>query len=238
LFRATNGSASSDTWLWDGSTWTNASATADAIGTGAACAYDLAHARVVLFGGMSAGTEHGDAWAWSGGGWSRVAASASPDRWVLGAMTFDAARNRVLYVCSPDPSGNLPVDTWEWDGSAWTLRTPQHDPPGRLGPALAFDAGRKKAVLVGGFSYPGTAGRVNHTDTWEWDGTDWALAQPATSPPPLYNAVMTHDRGRGRTVLCGTASQPFLRFATWEYDGVDWKDRSTLLMPPANWPWR
>jgi uncharacterized protein (TIGR03437 family) len=59
-----------ETWAWNGSQWTQRSTTGPSARDSYAFAYDLAHDRVVLFGGASAAAPNavisGDTWTWRG----------------------------------------------------------------------------------------------------------------------------------------------------------------------------
>jgi hypothetical protein len=59
----------SDTWTWDGSTWTKQAPAAHPPGRfEAAMAYDAAARNVVLFGGRAGSTWVGDTWTWGSSG--------------------------------------------------------------------------------------------------------------------------------------------------------------------------
>jgi hypothetical protein len=63
----------SDTWLWDGTTWTEISMTGPAGRGHQAMAYDAARDKVVLFGGAGeAGVLWDDTWEWDGIQWTCV----------------------------------------------------------------------------------------------------------------------------------------------------------------------
>jgi len=57
-----------DTWVWDGSNWTQKSPqTSPPAREGHAMAYDIARGRVVLFGGLDAKMNTlNDTWLWDG----------------------------------------------------------------------------------------------------------------------------------------------------------------------------
>jgi hypothetical protein len=91
-------------------------------------------------------------------------------------------------------------------------------PTGRYASALAYDSARRRTVLFGGTD----AGFDVFGDTWEWDGSRWAL-KSASGPLPRSEHAMAFDSARQRTVLFGgyTESGAYLD-DTWEWDGVAW----------------
>jgi hypothetical protein len=57
-----------DTWIWDGSNWTQKSLNTNPAARSAhVMAYDAAHTQVVLFGGLEASYYLSDTWVWEGG---------------------------------------------------------------------------------------------------------------------------------------------------------------------------
>ena len=91
--------------------------------------------------------------------------------------------------------------------------------------SMAYDEARDRLVLFGG-----TNGPVVFNDTWEWDGSDWALRTPEQSPPPMTFHALAYDPARGRTNLFGEGPSSC---ETWEWDGAQWTRRSTLQTPSA-----
>jgi Galactose oxidase, central domain len=81
---------------------------------------------------------------------------------------------------------------------------------------MVFDEARQVMVMFGGYSA--------NSDTWEWDGFDWAQRVTAHAPSPRYHFGMSYDSDRHRTVLFGGAVPGGLADnEIWEYDGVDWQ---------------
>jgi hypothetical protein len=109
----------SDTWEWDGATWTQRTPVASPPGRNwHAMAYDAARQRVVVFGGgnrMSLPSD--DTWEWDGATWTQRTPAASPPARDGHALVYDSARQRVVLF-----GGRNHSDTWEWDGTTWTQR--------------------------------------------------------------------------------------------------------------------
>ena len=110
---------------------------------------------------------------------------------------------------------------------AWRDATPL--PIGeRTGHALVYDSRRGISVLFGGQA------STELGETWEWDGTTWALRQFAIAPPPRVYPSMTYDSQRDRVILFGGSNADGMLADTWEYDGASW----TRMTPPASPPAR
>ena len=211
-----------DTWEWDGAGWTQRASSGPAPRNYHAMAYDSAHGRVVLFGGVTGvySPGLGDTWEWDGMGWTQRASSGPPPRFDH-AMAYDSSRGRVVLFGG---TGAQPLgDTWEWDGASWSQRA-SSGPASRVGHAMAYDPARRRVVLFGGNGNGGNLG-----DTWEWDGASWTL-RASSGPSARYGHAMAYDSARGRVVLFGgfnwAASYAPLG-DTWEWDGASWTLRTS-----------
>ena len=94
-------SADAETWIWDGSSWTQKfPATVPAGRNSAGFAYDTAHQQSVLFGGWGPGkiplSERADTWAWDGSDWAQLTPAASPHTRAEGALAYDGARQQIV----------------------------------------------------------------------------------------------------------------------------------------------
>lgn len=191
-----------DTWLWDGTTWSQASpATSPPARSDHSMAADLVRQRVVLFGGYRVfGPYLGDTWEWDGATWAEVTPGAGPSARTDGVMAYDLARQETVLFGGYRGNGNVLGDTWVWDGVNWTERLPQSRPGARTGTAMAFDPVRNVAVLGGGSN-----GLVNgyYEDTWEWDGVDWVERTPLRERSPLAYHEVAFDAARGRLLAFG-----------------------------------
>ena len=154
-------------------------------------AYDSARNRVVLFGGHGGNSGGGylsDTWELDGKNWTQIKPTTSPPYRYSHAMTYDAARQRVVlfggytHLVPFDLS-----DTWEWDGKNWTQAKPTTSPSARYSHAMAYDS-RGRTVLFGGYLH--STGYLG--DTWEYGlGRVTASATPygATCGPTLAPAT-------------------------------------------------
>jgi hypothetical protein len=115
--------------------------------------------------------------------------------------------------------------TWLWDGSNWTQPASISGPTEmNNGLAMAYDAGHGQVVLIGEVEQ-GSGQMV--MQTWEWNGTYWALMSPMNSPP----AIRLRDGLRFRSRAGGLVRGLLLPIATnggralRRYMGVGWFQR-------------
>lgn len=199
--------------------------------SGMQIAYDAHRRRTVMFGGdaTSLGAMLSGTWEWDGATWTNVPTLVEPPSRSGHAMTYDAARRRIVLFSG----SNGTSDTWTYDGQWHAEEAPGARPATRTSAAFAFDSKRGVAVLFGGQN--NTVNPVVHLgDTWEWDGASWTQVAPATSPSPRILAAAAYDPVRGVVVLFGGEFIDFVNFNityhhdTWEYDGTTWKQSSAV----------
>jgi len=194
-----------DTWEWDGSAWTQREDTGPPPRAGHAMAYDIAGARVVLFGGAGTdGAGLGDTWAWNGTAWTQIA-DTGPDPRTASALVADGGALLFGGVNSSDPvppaSGRIVYgDSWRLEGNLWT-KVQDMGPTPRWGHGLAIliDAGR--IVLFGGSTvYAAAEDSALATgvrgDTWQ---VPVGAAQPGPNPD---------QPNPGQVEVAGVAVQP------------------------------
>ncbi|HLK69186.1 MAG TPA: kelch repeat-containing protein [Bryobacteraceae bacterium] len=226
-----------DTWVWDGTDWTQKfPANSPPARQGVAMAYDAARQQVVLFGGLSAsGTILGDTWTWDGNNWTQQHPATSPSARVNHQMAYDEARQETVLFGGEDfANDDMISTTWVWNGGNWIARTPVAFPPGpnpqdptfRLH-SMVFDSALQQTVLFGGYnSGPQSA-------TWFWDGTNWTQFA-GTGPGARYGTGMAYDSTNRQVVLFGgdfhTASG-FFTFETWTFSGPS--QTSVNIVVPA-----
>ncbi len=105
-------------------------------------------------------------------------------------------------------------------------RKPRRPPRrGRRGAAAAYDLANGVSVLFGGAT-PG-----NSSQTWLYDGSNWVLATPASSPPARREAAMAYDIARSRCILFGGRGNSGELNDTWEWDGTNWNQMSPATTP-------
>jgi uncharacterized protein (TIGR03437 family) len=227
-----------DTWLWDGSDWTEAQQIGPSARTDAAMAYDSQHGQVVLFGGQDAnGVSFNDTWLWDGSTWNLAHPQNVPPARHGDAMDYDATHGRVVLFGGNNGLSNF-GDTWLWDGANWTQVMPQDSPAARCYHQMVYDSVHDQIVLFGGgisTDYTENTGLFN--DTWLWDGTNWSQAMPAISPSPRNRFGMAFDAGHAQAVLFGgrnPASTVLGETWTWSGGAVTTPPPDTPVIAPNN----
>jgi hypothetical protein len=237
-----------DTWTFDGTTWTAACGTttpstpACAFGTrySAAMAHDPVSKRVIMFGGWSDTVVNptAETWAWDGSSWTAVCGTTTPATSLCGpaarqaaSLAFDPASQTLILF-----GGDAATDTWSFDGSTnkWTQLQPQTSPPARSDAGLSSDG--QHLLLFGG---DGACGSFC-SDTWLWNGTagNWSQVTPAASPPARFSPSLAYDSGHQQVVLFGGAapngsssgSSDWLN-DTWLWDGQNWSEPPQTVAP-------
>jgi hypothetical protein len=201
-----------------------------------AIAHDLARGQTVLFGGGSMFGFFGDTWVYDGDDWVQLSPAVSPSGRADARMAHDAARS-VTYLYGGNAGGGpwggpASDETWSWDGQTWTQLQPAVTPGGRARYGAAFDSARGRMVIYGGLD--NLAFPIASADTWEFDGSNWALVTTATGPGPREAVAMCYDTTNRRTLMFGGLDPQVGGFAdTWAFDGTTWTRLATNGSPSA-----
>ncbi len=192
-------------------------------------AFDASRGKTVLFGGFDGNVNvaRQDTWEFDGVTWLQRNPTNSPGgRWNH-AMTYDAARNRVVLFGGVRPGIGIVNETWEYDGVTWTQRQSLVAPAGRAAAAMVFDPVRNVVVMFGGFNI----NNVSYADTWEWNGTDWTLRSTAATPSARFGQGMAYDAVRNVVVMFGGSLTSTDANDTWTYNGTNWTLKSPTTAP-------
>ena len=225
----TGGGALDDTWVYDGTYWTQLVTAADPPNRyGFNAAFDSARGTVVLAGGLeyTFGPTSGT-YVLDGATWSLIHTANEPSPRTSPLMAFDAARGVTVLFGGWNTQGSsfLLDDTWEWDGTDWLARDPAHSPHPFFDRNMVYDAARQRVVLI-----ESAAQRM-----WQWDGTDWTQIVTGSWPSPRNEARVIYRPDSQRLLLCGgTAYLTGTALPdTWEFDGFDWTELMTPTAPPT-----
>lgn len=232
----------SDTWLWNGTAWSQANpATSPSARFGSSAAYDAASGQLLLFGGgnesisidsdsnvSTSFSVQSDTWSWSGSTWSQLHPASSPPGRVAAAAAYDPAHKQIVLFGGVDSGTSSLGDTWVWNGTTWTQLHPATSPPARSDASLAYDATTKRLILFGGLD----SDQVPLGDTWAWDGTNWTQLSPAQSPSARADHAMASDPAVGGVVLYGGVDVDSDSLSdTWLWNGSGWTALSATGSP-------
>jgi hypothetical protein len=216
--------ALTDTWVWDGTNWTQKlpQGNPPSISGGV---YDVAlNAVVVLDATLTP-------WVWDGANWNQRTPQVKPPARGSYAIAYDAAHGQVVIFGGRDAQLNDFNDTWVWDGSTWTQMRPQSSPASRSGPQMVYDSAHSQVVLFGGLE---TASSMWTNETWVWDGTNWAQKFPQNRPTARWAFAMSYDAGHRQVVMFGGApSVSTFANDTWIWDGSTWTQQTPANSPSA-----
>jgi hypothetical protein len=201
-----------DTWLWDGTNWTQVEEGGPAPRFAFGLASDTSRNRVVLFGGANFTTEGpralGDTWEWDGSAWTQQD-ETGPFARSGHNMTFDAKRSRTVLFSGVPLDGQGQSDTWEWNGTAW-MQISEIGPTPRVKVGFCFDG--SEAILFGGQAFP-----ISEVfgDTWSWNGHFWTQKQDI-GPQAREGSAIAFDSSRQKLVLFGGRGDSGDFNDTWE----------------------
>jgi hypothetical protein len=223
------GNTFSDTWYFDGRSWTTGPSGAPAR-SGHGMVYDADRDEVVLFGGFDVNNfPVNDAWKLKAQWTVAPDPGTKPSPRAGMAMVYDPFIQRSV-MFGGLTSGGVVGDTWQFNGLIWEQPAPPTAPPARSNTGIAFDQKRRRSIVFGG---DGAAGRLG--DSWEYDNAlpgeppnpTWYPRTLATSPPPSASLAMAYDPIRDRVVAQLGLS------GTWQLGGTAW---TALGLTPAPLP--
>jgi hypothetical protein len=220
-----------DTWTWDGASWSHVDTTAPEVNTGTLVTFA---GQPILFSTPSTSALGPmRLFRFDDPAWTEITPPGSPPSRTGAAVAAVDGGVVVFGGLSNDGTYSALADTWVWDGSTWTEKSTEVAPSGRFFAAAASLNGR--AVVFGGASPQGALG-----DTWIWDGSTWAQASAASAPSPRVGAraatvgdqvVLFGGCAAGGVTECEfTGTQVG---DTWIWDGNAWTDASPLTSPSA-----
>ncbi len=225
----TSSGLTSDTWLWNGETWTPLSPANVPPARIPALAYDAATSTTVLYlytDQSDPDIHHTETWTWDGADWTKFTGE-SPPRQFGEVFVYHEVAKKILFY------GGAECDTeqWTWDGTAWTQRE-SSIPRLRAYASVSFDTFREQSVLFGG---EGCSGLL--ADTWVSKGRGWREVHPSVSPSVRAWASMAYDPSRHVSVLFGGRTCDIVTGIcenlsdTWTFDGTAWVQKSPAESP-------
>ncbi|MGB3965709.1 MAG: kelch repeat-containing protein [Planctomycetota bacterium] len=231
-----------ETWVFNGSAWTQRMVPGPAPRFDAAMTFDSVRQRVVLFGGTDATTTvtaFDDTWEWNGMAWTQVPTPTRPPRSSNPGAAYDPLRQRVVMLCRA-AAATSHFEHWEYDGTTWTrvaavaggaAATPAS---AFAAPALVYDVARSEMLALGGTDLDYKRGRV-----LAWNGVGWSARPGFTDrrDPVYQSAVAPEAAGPGIHRFGGWfGSNATLSDELWTFNGGVWSLAATGPMIPRRAP--
>ncbi|MBL9078401.1 MAG: hypothetical protein JNL08_12900 [Planctomycetes bacterium] len=220
------GVALSDTWEWDGTSWTMVASGGPPARYSYTAAYDSARGKVVMFGGFTGSQLLGDTWEWDGSSWTLAASTGPGPRSTT--LSYDSmARRTVLHGGTINAlSGTLAGDTWTWNGSAWTQMAVSG--PSATG-IMVYDSLRGQSLFV-----PDRVSTFGpHADTWRLEPlasfADFGAGCPGSSGTPTLSS--THSPVIGQSFSIDVAQLPLAQPANLVLLFIGFSDTHFAGMP-------
>jgi hypothetical protein len=193
-----------DTWTWDGKTWTQMHPANQPTALAMPLAYDpTSHMVIGLYiQPDQTGTPH--TYGWNGSDWQELHPTTQPPMGTIGSLVSDG--NRLLLISQPfgPEGGRYFSQTWSWDGRDWHRLNPRFNLPSAVD--TVFDQANGQVVALNG-------------ETWTWEGSTWTRQHPTTTPtgapyiayfPTLRKVLAWGDRYSGQSG------------DLWAWDGSNW----------------
>lgn len=234
-------------WRWDGSDWSQVAFTANTIRDEYDNQENVVHlwafdetrgVAVKACGNITAGKVY--EFEPVAETWSDETPLQTPRRGSGYAMCHDEARDEIVAVGFYNPgresTSDRAIETWTWKpGDGWTKKNPATVPAvsadGDGGMSLTYDPIRGEVVMFGGWLDTNDNASVNTTYTW--NGTNWTLKSPATSPSARAGHGAAWDAVRGAVVIFGGSTGAAYLNDVWQWNGTTWSQITTSGGPPS-----
>jgi N-acetylneuraminic acid mutarotase len=165
-----------DTWLWNGTTWTEAEDGDQPPGRSLGMLFwDPVRDRVTLYGGIGrpntedAIVRYNDQWTFDGTRWTEAASLTTPPARYGSYVEYDPQRERVVMFGGKNEREQYINEHWEWDGTSWQQIDSTGKPSPRMNGMLAFDPQRQAFTLFGGYA------AAYFDEVWTLKDNHWQL---------------------------------------------------------------
>lgn len=194
--------STTDTWEFDGTTWTRIVTTTTPWPELTAMTYDPVRSHCVAYGSLvTTSTSFSNTWFFDGVDWRAATPPHSPPPRIRPVLAYDATHDVVaMYGGGMPNSYTVRTDTWWLQDGDWRQQNPQQRPP------VAFTIGahdpiRGRLVVAAGT----TLGTTDPGAWYEYDGQLWwplpAATGPSINQPSRF--VLQEDPASGRLLAIG-----------------------------------
>jgi hypothetical protein len=206
-----------DTWEWNGTSWSQATASGVTGYEHSSGGVDPERGRFVVFTTAEQAGAAGkqETWEWDGQPlWTKKASSGATSFMVplASPLVFLATRHTLVGLVG-DALAGPGTQLWEWGGTSWS----------NLGSGPAINSGGP-LVATGAnalVAFDGDGSGVGKT--YRWNGTTWSQIPGSGPPGPRFAPAMAYDENRQVVVLFGGWTGTAYLADTWEFDGTQWR---------------
>ena len=208
----------SETWEWDGYSWTLRTTSGPSPRFGHAMAYDSVNEKVIMFGGcgtISYSSENCDAqgllddtWEWDGiaAVWKKHEINDSnPLARYVHSMVYNSAERSVLMYGGKLAFTNA-ADTWEWKENTWHKQGTT-GPTGQGG--MVYDSQLQKVLWFG-------------SGAWEWNGLTWSPVSTSSLPNLFSQPFSLYYNTLSQQVELIVAGHIGPVTKTYKWNGIQW----------------
>jgi hypothetical protein len=168
----------SDTWTYNGATWTQQSPATSPTARAKANAAGSSGAGTIMFGGTNSYFMLDDTYFWDGYNWYPQNLTTYPQARTGHSM---AASSSKILLFGGQNTNSLMNDTWIFvggNGGSWTQVSPLTSPSVRTGASMSYDPVNSIWIMFGGINYNNYL-----IDTWIFNGTNWSKAITGSTNP-------------------------------------------------------
>jgi MYXO-CTERM domain-containing protein len=217
----------SDTWEWDGASWSLRATTGPTARRDFAMAYDSDRNRTVLYGGQNAQPALDDTWEWDGYGWTQSCTGCVPGQRYGHSMAYDAVGKKTVLFGGYNAASTALNSTYAWNGTTWTMVSSPAI-TARAYAAMSWDPTNGRVLLFGG-----RAGASVFNDTWTFNGTTWSSVASSTIPAARYGAVLA-PYGTRMLLFGGYDNTTYLS-DTYLFNSPNWSLATPASAPTGRW---
>ncbi len=185
----------SDTWSWDGSSWTQLSPSTVPTAAAGTMATDWAHRRIIFVTNGNHSSFFHMTWAWDGANWSKVVTPTAIPTQIHGGIVYDSLRDRVVLVAG------CGWKNYELTASDWVKIPSIPSPQGIEYPVVAYDELRHRVISFSGAICNNPRVYVN---------THWAYATPKPASTASFGLPCPTPSGQRPILRPAPASRPWI----------------------------
>lgn len=211
------GGAPTETWLWDGTTWTQVTGTQPSNAPLGGMAFDEERGEMVVITANNMET-----WTFNGATWTQKNPVTSPTPGVSCiSMAYDSLRKVSVFFGGEGgtwPNNVYPTSTWEWDDSNWrsvTTSTPFSD--GNIDYALSYFGPSDGIIMHGGWTDPDWTKR-NSMWLYKGEGVTTTSTTTTTTIPEFRQHNLTESVSTNSTNISWRTTRPSTDYLEYGLD--------------------